>query len=133
MKENKKAGQRIGALGKNALGYFGVMFFFIQFMNIINHRSLLSGMDYFVVLGLFYGVSYGLYRLKVKMIYRFLLAFGLSFLLFTGQIIFIDKSYVDYTSLIIVFIASLFVAGVMLLPTEAYEKRNSAVNKKKVM
>jgi hypothetical protein len=129
MKENKNAEQWISQSGKNALGYFGVIFLFVQFMNILNHRSLLSGMDAFFGLGVFYGVSYGLFRLKLKRIYRFLLAFVLSFLLFTGQMILIDKSYVDYTSLIIVFIASLFVAGVMLLPIKAYEKRNGAVDK----
>lgn len=115
----------------NHLSPFGYFCFLIVTVSLANMMvNLFKGRQIFDNIDIaFYGIAPlilgGIVSLiKVKKVWQFLIALFTTFLGITIQMI-VEGSYVDYTSLIIGFILSVFASGVALLVVWGFEIRQN--------
>lgn len=83
-------------------------------INLVQHQSILYGMEFVLHSFLPILIAYGITAMNLSKKKQFLIVLGITFSLITLQSLIVG-SYVDYTSSIIEFIVALFLTGCIML------------------
>lgn len=90
-------------------------------LNLVQGKSIISNMDFVLVLIIMYSGALFMNRYIHHTWMQLTLSFLVTFILLTIQM-FSDRSYIDYTSFIVTAGVALFMAFIMLLVTKAFSK-----------